>query len=103
MYDISALKNAFSTTFGLSGEMHYSTERKGKEIITTLELSVDEFHQKYISKEEAMEIFDCVTKAFMIGCKAEHHYSAHTYEFDRENLTVVETTTLDAPHRGEWL
>lgn len=97
MNDIYCLANSFGISFGLHGDVEcdYKTDT------SKLVLSVDEFHQKYISKDEAKEIFDLVTKAFMIGSKAEHHYCGATYEFDRENLTVTEHIDMD--NRGEWL
>ena len=95
--DISALANSFGIAFGLKGHVEFD----GISDDSRLVLEVDEFHKKYISEEEAKEIFDLVTKAFIMGSKAEHHYMGATYEFDRENLTIIEH--IDRDNRGEWL
>lgn len=95
--DIYSLANSFSISFGLKGNV----ERiDGSLEDHKLVLSVDDFHEKYISEDEAKEIFDCVTRAFILGSKAEHKYCGATYEFDRENLTIVEH--IDRDNRGEW-
>lgn len=95
--DIYSLKNSFGISFGLTGTI----ERIGNGLDDhKLTLEVDEFHKKYINEDEAREIFDSVTRAFILGSKAEHKYCGATYEFDRENLTIIER--IDRDNRGEW-
>ena len=95
--NIHSLKNSFGVSFGLTG----SIERIGDSLDDhKLTLEVDEFHKKYISEDEAKEIFDCVTRAFILGSRAEHKYCGATYEFDRENLTIIEH--IDRENRGRW-
>jgi len=100
MHELSGLKNSFAISFGLKGDMEEVSD-KGRKRVWKLTLYVDDFDKKYLSEDEAKEIFDLVTKAFIMGNKQYHHYYGATYEFDRENLTVIETVDLD--NRGEWL
>lgn len=98
MNDIYSLANSFGTTFGLHGHV----ERIGNSLDDhKLVVKVDEFHKKTITEEDARKIFDLVTEAFIIGSKTEHHYNGATYEFDRENLTVIQH--IDTENRGKWL
>ena len=96
--DIHTLANSFGISFGLKGEV----ERIDGSIYEhKLVLKVDSFHKKTISEEDARKIFDLVTEAFILGSRTEHHYNGASYEFDRENLTVIER--IDRDNRGEWL
>ena len=97
MNNISALANSLKTTFGLSTEMEYDY----KTHTTTMWVYVDEFHEKYISSADAGLILDMVTKAFLMGSVAEHHYNGATYEVDISAMKVVEH--IDMENRGEWL
>lgn len=97
MSNISSLANSLKTTFGLSYDLEYDH----KTHTTTMWVYVDEFHQKYISSADAGLILDMVTKAFLIGSVAEHHYSGATYEVDISAMKVVEHIDMD--NRGEWL
>ena len=96
--DIYSLANSFGISFGLKG----SVERIDDSLHNhRLVLEVDDFHKKTISDDDAKKIFDLVTEAFILGSRTEHHYCGASYEFDRENLTVVEH--IDDSARGEWL
>lgn len=97
MNNISALANSLKTTFGLSTKMEYDH----KTHTTTMWVYVDEFHEKYITSADAGLILDMVTKAFLIGSVAEHHYNGATYEVDISAMKVVEH--IDMENRGEWL
>ena len=66
-----------------------------------LVLSVDDSHKRVIGDDDAKHIFDLVVEAFILGSKSEHYYCGATYEFDRDNLTVIEH--IDVDNRGEWL
>ena len=99
MNNISALANSLKTTFGLSTKMEYDY----KTHTTTMWVYVDEFHEKYISSADAGLILDMVTKAFLMGSVAEHHYAGATYEVDISAMKVVEHIDRNAKGYGEWL
>ena len=86
----------------MKGTEEYLGEENGVSTYK-LVLDVDDFDKKYISEDDAREIFDLVTKAFILGNKGWHTYNGASYEFDRENLTIIERIDRNAPHRGEWL
>lgn len=97
MNGISALANSLKTTFGLSCNMEYDHKTN----TTTMQVYVDEFHQKYISPADAGLILKMVTDAFLMGSVAEHHYLGASYDVDISAMRVVEY--IDMENRGEWL
>jgi len=87
--DIYSLANSFGTTFG----MHGNPKPLNDNLLCDdyiLELKVDEHLKDYISKDDAMEIFDLVTKAFLKGSQFEIERQQLEFKFDRENLTVIQ-------------
>ena len=102
MHGLAGLRNSFSVSFNLKGSEEYLGEEDGVSTYR-LTLDVDDFDKKYISEDDAREIFDLVTRAFILGNKGWHTYNGASYEFDRENLTIIERIDRNAPHRGEWL
>ena len=98
MHGLSGLQNSFAISFGLKGEMSSPMDADD---VYILKLKIDDEPKQYISEEEAKEIFDMVTKSFMMANKGWHHYLGLSYEFDRENLTIIER--VDRNNKGEWL
>ena len=88
--DIFSLANSFGTTFGLKGNPTYlNDDLFCHDYILKLEI---EEHLKgtFITEEDAKEIFDLVTKAFLKGSQFEIKRQELEFKFDRENLTVIQ-------------
>ena len=89
--DIFSLANSFGTTFGLKG----NPEPLNDELFChdyILKLRVEEgFEGKpFISDEEAKEIFDLVTKAFLKGSQVWIENQELEFKFNRDELTVIQ-------------
>ena len=87
--DIYSLANSFGTTFGLKGNPE-PLDGKLFSHDYILKLKVEEHLKDFISDEDAKEIFDLVTKAFVKGSQFEIERQELEFKFDRENLTVIQ-------------
>ena len=97
--DIFSLANSFGTTFGLSGNPEFLND----DICChdyILKLEVKDYLKDYISDDQAKEIFDLVTEAFMKGSKWDIEYQNLEFKFDREELTIIQINHSMDKYKG---